>query len=461
MTRCTVSRVLTRIEIDGFKTFRGFDMELQPFNVIAGANASGKSNLFDAIQLLARLAESDLRTAASSLRGEPHELFHRAPDGSSANQMALAVEVLVEPSVRDPWGQVHSLIQTRMRYEVTLERRVERGLERLYVIHERATPIRVSKDHWAAPFKHPRDRLIFPRLKYGRRNDLLETKHEGGDRLFRIGQDGNAGRKRPAVAAEATVLSSITSAEFRHLYALREELRSWRFLQLDPARLRVAVDQHAPERLEPSGWNLAAVLARIRAETSADDDAQGLLTELSADLAHLVPGILSVKIREDEAERQWQILIETRAAGEYSSRVASDGTLRLLALLTALSDPRFGGVICFEEPENGVHPGRIKPLMEQLRTLVAGDPDDESGGAPLLQLLITTHSPVVVACLRSGEGTFFESATSLEGNGHEGDVVTRARLVRPEIHGTLDPSDVGHLVTHGEVAAYLATVDTE
>jgi predicted ATPase len=452
--------MLTRIEIDGFKTFRGFALDLQPLTVIAGANASGKSNLFDAIQFLARLAESDLRTAASSLRGEPHELFHRAPDGSSADQITLAAEVLVEPSVRDPWGEVHELIQTRLRYEVTLERRVERGLERLYVVREAAKPIRASKDRWAAPLK--RDGRIGSRLRYKRRNDLLETKLEDGDALFRIGQDGNAGRKRPAVAAEATVLSSITSAEFAHLFALREELRSWRFLQLDPAELRNAVDQHAPERLEPSGWNLAAVLARIRAETSSDDDEQGLLTDLSADLAHLVPGITGVRIREDDTERQWQVLIQTRDGGEYSSRVASDGTLRLLALLTALSDPRFGGLVCFEEPENGVHPGRIKPVVGHLRRLVAGDAGaDDIDDAPLLQLILTTHSPVVVASLAPGEGFFFESATSLDGRGGEGDAVTRARLVRREVQDTLDPRDVGHLVTHGEVERYLATVGSE
>lgn len=453
--------VLTRIEIDGFKTFCGFALDLQPFNVIAGANASGKSNLFDAIQFLARLAESDLRTAASSLRGEPHELFHRAPDGSAVDQITLAAEVLVEPSVRDPWGQVHQLIQTRLRYEVTLERRVERGLERLYVVREAARPIRASMDSWAAAHKRRKDGLIAPRLRYKRVNDLLETKVEGGDALFRIGQDGNAGRKRPAVAAEATVLSSITSAEFRHLFALREELRSWRFLQLDPTSLRNAVDQHAPERLEPSGWNLAAVLARIRAETSDDDDEQGSLTDLSADLARLVPGISGVRIREDEAERQWQVLIETRTGAEYSSRVASDGTLRLLALLTALSDPRFGGLVCFEEPENGVHPGRIRPLIEHLRGLVEGEEIDSADSAPLLQLILTTHSPVVVAALAPGEGFFFESATSLDGSGEAGDVVTRARMVRREVQQTLNPTEVGHLVTHGEVARYLATVGSE
>lgn len=454
--------MLTRIEIDGFKTFRSFALDLQPFNVIAGANASGKSNLFDAIQFLARLAESDLRTAASSLRGEPYELFHRFSDGSSADRISLAAEVLVEPSLQDPWGQVHDLIQTRLRYEVVLERRVERGLERLYVVREAAKPIRASKDAWAVPFKRPRDLLVAPRLRYNRQNDLLETELEGGEPLFRIGQDGNAGRKRPAVAAEATVLSSVTSAEFKHLFALREELRSWRFLQLDPAGLRDPVDQHAPARLEPSGWNLAAVLARIRAETSSEEDQQGLLTDLSADLAHLIPGILGVRIRDDEAERRWQILIETQAAGEYSSRVASDGTLRLLALLTALSDPRFGGVVCFEEPENGVHPGRVRPVIEHLRRLVAGESDaDDPLALPLLQLLLTTHSPVVVGCLHAGEGVFFESATTVDGTGSQGDTVTRARLVRREVQETLDPQDVGHLVTHGEVERYLAAAGVE
>jgi AAA15 family ATPase/GTPase len=48
--------MITQIEIDGFKTFKDFKVELAPFQVIVGANGSGKSNLFDALQLLSRLA---------------------------------------------------------------------------------------------------------------------------------------------------------------------------------------------------------------------------------------------------------------------------------------------------------------------------------------------------------------------------------------------------------------------
>jgi len=55
--------MITRIEIDGFKTFTKFQMEFAPLTIIAGTNASGKSNLFDAMQLLSRIVDIDLKTA--------------------------------------------------------------------------------------------------------------------------------------------------------------------------------------------------------------------------------------------------------------------------------------------------------------------------------------------------------------------------------------------------------------
>jgi AAA15 family ATPase/GTPase len=57
--------MITYIKIHGFKSFHNFEMEFTPLTVVAGVNASGKSNLFDALQLLARLAEVDLKTAFS------------------------------------------------------------------------------------------------------------------------------------------------------------------------------------------------------------------------------------------------------------------------------------------------------------------------------------------------------------------------------------------------------------
>ena len=55
--------MITKLEIDGFKSFRDFSIEFSPFTVVAGKNASGKSNLFDALELLSRCATYDLRMA--------------------------------------------------------------------------------------------------------------------------------------------------------------------------------------------------------------------------------------------------------------------------------------------------------------------------------------------------------------------------------------------------------------
>ncbi|WP_069471371.1 AAA family ATPase [Candidatus Marithrix sp. Canyon 246] len=72
--------MITKIEIDGFKTFSNLKIELSPFVIIAGANGSGKSNLFDAILLLSRLAETDIKSAFQEQRGEARELFTQYPD---------------------------------------------------------------------------------------------------------------------------------------------------------------------------------------------------------------------------------------------------------------------------------------------------------------------------------------------------------------------------------------------
>jgi predicted ATPase len=62
--------MITKLEINGFKTFENFKITLSPLVVIAGANGAGKSNLFDALQLLSRLVESDLKTAFGEQRGD-------------------------------------------------------------------------------------------------------------------------------------------------------------------------------------------------------------------------------------------------------------------------------------------------------------------------------------------------------------------------------------------------------
>ena len=83
--------MLTRLEIDGFKTFENLCVDLSPFTAIVGNNAAGKSNLFDVIQLLSNLATKDVAEAVKEMRGEPLELFRQTEAGRS-RQIRLAAE---------------------------------------------------------------------------------------------------------------------------------------------------------------------------------------------------------------------------------------------------------------------------------------------------------------------------------------------------------------------------------
>ncbi len=283
---------------------------------------------------------------------------------------------------------------------------------------------------------------------------------DGGKASFNIQQDGHAGRTRSAEAAEATVLSSITSAEFPHLYALREEMRSWRFLQLEPSAMRRPSPTTAPDLLEPSGVNLATVLARIQAESDTVERPKGVVADIAGDLAALIPGVVDLNVVEDVPNREYRVDVQLRDGPPFSSRVVSDGTLRVLALLTLLHDPRRRGLVCFEEPENGVHPFRLKLMIERLRELLS----DPSGAEvdqdePLSQMLLNSHSPLVLSCLDAGEMVFADIVTAIDPVTKGANPKTRVRLVRPQDQGEMFTGNGREFVTTFEVNRYLSTVD--
>jgi hypothetical protein len=281
------------------------------------------------------------------MRGDLVDLFHRHTDGSEVDSMSFAVEVLLDRLVTDAFGDTAEVNHSRLRYQLAIELRPtgNSGALRPFVIRETARRIRRADDHWMQRFDPSERRQL---AIYGSGGvDLLETESDGQGRLqFTIRQQGVQGRKRrlPATAATATVLSSLTTAtDFPLLYALKRELQSWRLLHLDPSALRAPDSYDDPDSLAANGAHLANTLRRLAEETSSEDRPEGALNDLSADLAAVVPGVIRVQLNEDEARRQRQVEVVTRDEAPFSARVASDGTLRAIALLAALYDPRGAG----------------------------------------------------------------------------------------------------------------------
>jgi predicted ATPase len=266
-----------------------------------------------------------------------------------------------------------------MRYELEILRRNdEQGLERLYVSRESLKAVPRADDHWCKKHGLSTQNNWLPKLTGGRPSFISTEETKPGQNTIHLHQDGHGGRKSSvAEKIERTVLSGVTNTEFPHAFAAREEIRTWKFLQLNPEVLRDPSSMLASPFLSADGHNLATTLARMQAED------RYVLNDVAADLASLVPGILKIEVDTDPARNQYIIRAITQYNTSFSSRVLSDGTLRMLALATLKNDLQHRGVLCFEEPENGVHPSRLKNIAHLLRELTTDFRDEDQSTLPL------------------------------------------------------------------------------
>lgn len=382
--------MITYIKINGFKSFQNFEMEFSPLTVIAGTNASGKSNLFDALQLLSSLAEVDLKTAFSRQRGQPAELFSQVGDNLFAEEMEFTVDMLLNRKVKDKWGKEVDLNNTRLRYTLVISRSKNSfGLDDLFVKKESLEKIKPQDDRWIKKFREA-SALAKNLRAGGSREPYIQTTEENGIPTIRIRQDTyQGGRSTPANTISQTVLGGVVNTDFPHVFAAKEEMRSWQFLQLNPEHLRQPTRQEPgiKDVLTSSGENLAAVLFRLK-----QYDAYTLF-EISRKLNSFLPNFTGVDVYDDQANRQYIIKLKDEDGKEYSSRVLSEGTLRLLALCILEFDDKHTGLLCFEEPENGINPFRIKVMSQLLKDLTTDFSDFET---PLRQVVVNTHSPALV-----------------------------------------------------------------
>lgn len=155
--------------------------------------------------------------------------------------------------------------------------------------------------------------------------------------------------------------------------------------------LRESSDRIDSGKLAADGSNLPSVLASL-----SDDQ----LAEIRAELAGLVPGVANFEIVE--SEDAYRVEFHMHDGDIVPARLISSGTLRVLALLTAIySRQTWSSILCIEEPENGIYPGRLRRFIELLLEVTDSQRwREEQRGAPPPQVIVVTHSPVFLAALR-------------------------------------------------------------
>jgi predicted ATPase len=367
-------------------------MDFTPFTVIAGINASGKSNLFDALELLSRLSQYSLREAFQNPknRGSVNEVFSIVGQQESSN-IEFVVEMLVNRKVKDNWGIEKEIKSPRLRYELHIERRRKSdGYDDLVVTYESLDLIKISEDRWAKEFIPTEYTSLWKSTQHGGSKPFITTETKNGITSINMRQDtGRGGKNTPTNTVNQTVLSSVTGNDFPHVFAAKTEMMSWQFMQFNPEELRKPTNKETMSNIiTHDGKNLAAALWRIK-----EEEGDYVLTEIARELTRFLPEYIGIDVKNDEANRQFLIRLKNKDGEYFSSRVLSEGTLRLLALTIIQFDNKHKGLLCFEEPENGIHPKRIKQMAELLFNLSA---DYENETAPLRQVIVNTHSPILI-----------------------------------------------------------------
>jgi predicted ATPase len=187
-------------------------------------------------------------------------------------------------------------------------------------------------------------------------------------------------REEP-VGLNHTLLSDprLGGPEYRAIEKCRSEMSGWRTYYLDP---RVAMRQPRPpaavQDIGTLGEQIAPFLYYLRGED------RKRFSAVSRTLRTIIPAVEDVKVDLDERRGTLDILVRQNGI-DFSSRIVSEGTLRVLALSALAVNPWSGSLLAFEEPENGVHPRRLELIANLLTSLCV---EQER------QVIVTTHSPL-------------------------------------------------------------------
>ena len=440
--------MLTRLFVSGFKNLVDVDLHLGSFTCVVGPNGAGKSNLFDAIRFLSALANHTLLEAAASVRDQHsrtaqiRDLFHHV--GSHyADNMTFVAEMIVPENAIDDLGQEAKASITFLRYSLELAYResndslapgaLEIVKEELVHVAQRDAPRHLRFPHSAKDWRKS--------VVQGQRRAryFISTEGEGESKVIKLHQDGgSSGRplRRRAGNLPRTVLSVANAAESPTVLTARREMEAWQLVQLEPTAMRQPDEFVAPTHLGTDGRHLAATLYRLarNAEQYGYDEAVAVpgtsfhssapngdvrvYSQITNRLGELIDDVHGIHIDLDEKRELMTLFVNDRDGTPHPARALSDGTLRFLALSVLESDPKMQGVLCLEEPENGIHPERIPAILKLLMDIAVDTQLPVGDDNPLRQVIVNTHSPVVFQQVPDDSVVFVKATEAVDQTGN-------------------------------------------
>lgn len=335
---------VTSLHVEGYRSLRDIRLPLKQVTVITGANGTGKSNLYQALALVARAAAGQFARALGEEGGTPSVLWAggervRYTRKKPARQFRLAIDTdLFGFSFAVGLPSPNSLpLETLFRFDPEIKD------EKVW-IHSGAKPVamldRRGPSAWLRNASGAMDEYALQLLR-----------HE-------------------------SVLSQIVEPQrYPEISVVRQALLAWRFYHqfrtdADSPLRRPQIGVHTSV-LSPGASDLAAAL-----ETILEIGDAGGLRDIVA------RAFSGARLRIEERETLFSVSLEAPGLlRPLTAREFSDGQLRFLCLCAALLSPRPPALIALNEPETSLHPDLYEPLAELI-----------ARASRHSQIWVTTHS---------------------------------------------------------------------
>ncbi len=381
--------MLSQIALRNLLSFgpTGIDLPLRPLNVLIGPNASGKSNLIEAISLLQAM---------------PVDLTEPIKDGGGvgdwlwrgAKRPTATIEVVVDyPQGRQALRHRFEFTEVGQRFEM-VDEWIEN--EHAYEQHQRAY------FYYRFQAGHPVLKVSGSAERPLRREDMNPE------------QSIVAQRRDPDQYPEITFLAS--------QYARIRLYRDWAFGRYTPPRTPQKTDEKN-DQLLPDSRNLALMVNKLKRDVKA----KRKFVEL---LGTFIDGVNDADVQIEGGTAQ--LFLEEGSFAVPATRL-SDGTLRFMCLLVVLLNPEPPPLVCIEEPELGLHPDAINIVGELLIE-----------ASTKAQLIVTTHSDVLLDAMSEQP----ESVIVCER--HQGETTVH-RLDAGQLESRLSKETLSQLWHSGEI----------
>lgn len=356
---------LREIHVSGYRSVRELRLKLRRINVLTGPNASGKSNLYNSVFLLAKTAAGGFAQAIAEEGGMPSVLWAGARKSRTLGSSRL-----------EPVRMTLGIKADMFNYELSC------GLPKL------GGPIppgqfssafsmdpEVKEEHVWMDVPGGLEVTFFKRSSKG--SWILDSNERLTD---------YSGELLPT----ESVLSQLREPHlYPELSSLRMEMSQWRFYH------HFRTDAESPLRhpqvgvrtpvLSHDGRDLAAALQTI--------NEIGMSEDLHDAIGQAFPGG-ALEIEHDEDNGTFAVMLRMPGLKRpLRARELSDGTLRYLCLLAALLSPRPPSLLALNEPETSLHPDLLEPLAQQMVTASRNS-----------QLWVVTHSEKLAGMVEKHSG---------------------------------------------------------